>query len=88
MQALLSGLPCFPPRGLIRSPCQEAKRYGLLSRARNGLIVAPMQPVVAYHRVSTARQGRSGLGLEAQAARCALFAAQNGMAVVEAFTEV
>jgi DNA invertase Pin-like site-specific DNA recombinase len=47
-----------------------------------------MQPVVAYFRVSTERQGRSGLGLDAQRERCAGFAAQNGMAVVEAFTEV
>ena len=47
-----------------------------------------MQPVVAYYRVSTERQGRSGLGLDAQRERCAVFAAQNGMEVVEAFTEV
>ena len=47
-----------------------------------------MQPVVAYYRVSTERQGRSGLGLEAQSERCAAFATQNSMAVVEAFTEV
>ena len=47
-----------------------------------------MQPAVAYYRVSTERQGRSGLGLDAQTERCAIFAAQNGMGVVEAFTEV
>ena len=47
-----------------------------------------MKPVVAYHRVSTERQGRSGLGLDAQRERCAHFAAQNGMEIVEAFTEV
>lgn len=47
-----------------------------------------MQPVIAYYRVSTERQGRSGLGLEAQAERCAVFAAGNGMAVVETFAEV
>ena len=51
-----------------------------------------MQPdsksVVAYFRVSTERQGRSGLGLDAQRERCAQFAAQNGMQVIEAFTEV
>ena len=47
-----------------------------------------MQPVVAYFRDSTERQGRSGLGLEAQAERCAAFAAQNGFAVAAAFTEV
>ena len=47
-----------------------------------------MKPIVAYHRVSTERQGRSGLGLQAQAERCAAFAAQNGFVVAEAFTEV
>ena len=53
-------------------------------RGRGGVL----KPIVAYYRVSTERQGRSGLGLEAQAERCAAFAAQNGMAVIEAFTEV
>ncbi len=47
-----------------------------------------MQPTVAYYCVSTERQGRSGLGLNAQRERCAVFAAQNGMDVIEAFTEV
>ena len=47
-----------------------------------------MPSVVAYYRVFTERQGRSGLGLHAQTERCAQFAAQNGMQVVEAFTEV
>ena len=51
-------------------------------------VVATANLVVAYYRVSTERQGRSGLGLEAQAERCALFAAGNGMAVAEVFTEV
>jgi len=47
-----------------------------------------MNPVVTYYRVSTERQGRSGLGLEAQRERCIAFAIQNGMEVVDAFTEV
>jgi len=51
-------------------------------------VVATANLVVAYYRVSTERQGRSGLGLGAQAERCALFAAGNGMAVAEVFTEV
>ena len=47
-----------------------------------------MQPVIAYYRVSTERQGRSGLGLDAQRERCAAFAAQNGLEVSQALTEV
>ena len=47
-----------------------------------------MNPVIAYYRVSTERQGRSGLGLDAQRQRCSVFAAQNGMDIAEAFTEV
>jgi len=47
-----------------------------------------MQPVIVYQRVSTERQGRSGLGLDAQRERCVAFAVQNGMDMVEAFTEV
>ena len=70
--------------------CQQAKRwFGLLPQGakwiKNG---SAMQPVVAYFRVSTERQGRSGLGLDAQRERCAQFAVQNGMNLVEAFTEV
>ena len=44
--------------------------------------------VISYYRVSTERQGRSGLGLEAQCERCCTFAAQNGLEIVSAFTEV
>ena len=47
-----------------------------------------MQPVVAYYRVSTERQGRPGLGQDAQRERCAQFAAQNEVELVEALTEV
>ena len=47
-----------------------------------------MNSVIAYYRVSTERQGRSGLGLDAQRERCSAFAAQNGMDIAEAFTEV
>jgi len=63
--------------------------FSLLPRGPERLKNGPkMQPVVNYYRVSTERQGRSGLGLDAQRQRCAVFAAQNGMELVEAFTEV
>ena len=45
-------------------------------------------PVVTYYRVSTERQGRSGLGLDAQAERCIAFAVANGFEVADTFTEV
>src|SRR3954452_2620166 len=47
-----------------------------------------MQPIVSYLRVSSEQQGRSGLGLEAQRARVARFAAEHGFEVVEEFEEV
>jgi DNA invertase Pin-like site-specific DNA recombinase len=47
-----------------------------------------MTSAVAYYRVSTQRQGRSGLGLEAQRAAVARFAATEGMTIAAEFTEV
>ena len=47
-----------------------------------------MRAAVSYIRVSTDRQGRSGLGLEAQAGAIERFAAENGFQIVRAFTEV
>src|SRR5918998_2023481 len=47
-----------------------------------------LRPLVSYLRVSTDRQGRSGLGLEAQRATIAQFAAANGYAVVAEYVEV
>lgn len=46
-----------------------------------------MRDAVAYIRVSTAKQGRSGLGLEAQAAALAKFAAAEGFSFLQTFTE-
>jgi DNA invertase Pin-like site-specific DNA recombinase len=45
-------------------------------------------PAVAYARVSTAKQGKSGLGLEAQATAINQFAAREGFHLVENFVEV
>ena len=44
--------------------------------------------IVGYHRVSTRRQGQSGLGLEAQQAAVAAYAATNKAAIVGEYTEV
>ena len=46
------------------------------------------KPLVAYYRVSTREQGRSGLGLDAQRAAVARFAASEGFEVAAEFTEV
>ena len=63
--------------------------FGLLpQRMKQDQNGPKMQPVVAYYRVPTERQGRSGLGLDAQRERCAQFAAQNGMELVESYVEV
>jgi len=47
-----------------------------------------MSGLVSYVRFSTTQQGKSGLGLEAQRAACAKFAADNGMHVAAEFLEV
>lgn len=44
--------------------------------------------IVTYVRVSTDQQGRSGLGLEAQAAAIEAYATDNAAEIVGAFTEV
>jgi DNA invertase Pin-like site-specific DNA recombinase len=46
------------------------------------------KPAIAYIRVSTQKQGRSGLGLEAQSAAIAQFAAGEGFEIIETFVEV
>jgi DNA invertase Pin-like site-specific DNA recombinase len=47
-----------------------------------------MREAVAYVRVSTQAQGRSGLGLEAQADAIEEFATKNGFRIAERFVEV
>jgi DNA invertase Pin-like site-specific DNA recombinase len=47
-----------------------------------------MLPMVGYYRVSTSKQGWSGLGLEAQRAAVARFAAAEGFQIAAEFVEV
>ena len=47
-----------------------------------------MKPAVIYRRVSTSEQGKSGLGLEAQASALARFCAAEGFEVVAGFDDV
>lgn len=47
-----------------------------------------MKPIISYIRVSTGKQGKSGLGIEAQRAAIARFAAGEGLEVLAEFVEV
>ena len=47
-----------------------------------------MKLAIAYYRVSTDRQGKSGLGLEAQAEAVQNYVAANGYQLAGAFTEI
>jgi len=46
-----------------------------------------MKKAIAYYRVSTDRQGRSGLGLEAQADAVSRFATHEGYTIIDTYTE-
>ena len=47
-----------------------------------------MKAAIAYFRVSAPKQGRSGLGLEAQATDVEAFAAAEGYTIVATYVEV
>lgn len=47
-----------------------------------------MKKAIAYYRVSTDRQGKSGLGLEAQAEAVSRFTIHEGYQVITEFTEI
>ncbi|RDB02306.1 recombinase family protein [Runella aurantiaca] len=47
-----------------------------------------MKPAIAYYRVSTDRQGKSGLGLEAQAEAVQNYVSANGYQLAGSFTEI
>jgi len=50
--------------------------------------ISASKPLVSYLRVSTKEQGRSGLGIDAQRAAIARFAAGEGFAIVAEYVEV
>src|SRR5208337_3229286 len=53
-----------------------------------GAVHTMSKPLVAYYRVSTREQGRSGLGIDAQHAAVAPFAAAEGFEIVAEFIEI
>src|SRR5205823_4234817 len=60
----------------------------LLQREASPMMALSKRPAVAYCRVSTRAQGKSGLGLEAQAAAIDRFADAEGYRLAERFVEI
>lgn len=62
----------------------------MTKRQRNTLVQqrASQERVIAYYRVSTKKQGDSGLGLEAQKAAVAAYAASTGRMILTTYEEV
>ena len=67
---------------------EDSKVAAPLTIASPRAYTEQMSNAIGYVRVSTAEQGKSGLGLEAQRAAIEAFAAREGMAVTEWFSEV
>ncbi|MHC6215192.1 recombinase family protein [Rhodococcus ruber] len=65
----------------------RTSRRGTPARRRRGRVIAPEGTVVAYLRVSTSEQAASGLGLEAQRATIADYAARKGLKVVGEYVD-
>lgn len=88
MQASSSGAPLSRlPKGRLPSPV--ITRGTRASAKGTRVPVDGTHLLVAYYRVSTQAQGRSGLGLEAQRAAIARFAAGHGLTIYkEEFTEI
>lgn len=58
-----------------------------VSRRRRRTVTAPANTVMAYLRVSTNEQAASGLGLEAQRAAIAAYAAHKGLTIVAEYAD-
>jgi hypothetical protein len=71
-------------RNGVRILSQHPKMYCKIAQGFWGM----PKPIVAYLRVSTAQQDRSGLGIEAQRAAIARFAAAEGFEITAEHVEI